>query len=225
MKHIWILIFLTISSFAETNQQLEKIKSYAKSQFIKTYPNMNIENFSIKRYTPLPKDFNNYKLLNVRVSDNNLKREKGTLSALFYYGKKRRKVYYHFNIDATVEVLKTNRYIKRGETLTDDIVDFITIKFTNFYQKPITPYYLNRYRARTSLVEGKILTTRHVSKVTTIKRGDQLNTTLRDGGVSVSFQTKAMKDAYIGDVIKVKRNHKSFFKARITSSSSAEVVQ
>jgi len=32
-----------------------------------------------------------------------------------------------------------------------------------------------------------------------------------------------MKDAYIGDIIKVKRNHKSFFKARITSSSTAEV--
>ena len=223
MKFLWMLLFMTISLFGETKQQLEKIQSYAQSQFKTAYPKMEIENFTIKRYTPLPKDFENYKLLNVRVSNNNIKRKKGTLSALFYNGTKRRKIYYHFTIDATVEVLKTNKYIKKGETLTDDIVDFITIKFTNFYQKPITPYYLNRFRARTSLVEGKILTTRHVSKVTTVKRGDTLNTTLRDGGVSVSFQTKAMKDAYIGDIIKVKRNHKSFFKARITSSSTAEV--
>jgi flagella basal body P-ring formation protein FlgA len=225
LKILLILLIFATSAFSETLPQIENIRKQATTMFLKTYPNMHIETLEIKRYTPLPKYFEKYKLSKVYISDNNLKREKGTLSATYIHGDKKRKIYYHFNMDANVDVLKANQYIQRGKTITDDLVDFITIRFTNFYQKPITPYFLNRYRARTSLIEGKILTTRHVSRVTTVKRGDKLSTTLRDGGVVVTFQTQALKDAYIGDIIKVKRNHKSFFKARIISSTKAEVVE
>ncbi len=216
---------MTTSLFATAELHVEKIKKYASAQFLKTYPNMHIDTLTVKRYSALPKEFTKYKLLEVSISDNNLKREKGTLSGTYAYGDKKRKLYYHFNIDASVDVLRTNQYIQKGKTLTDNLIDFVTIKFTNFYQTPITAYYLNQYRARTSLVEGKILTTRHIEKVTSVKRGDKLSTTLRDGGVSVIFQSEALKDAHIGDIIKVKRNHKSFFHVKIISSTEAVVTK
>lgn len=225
MKHLWILLFIAISLSANTEIYIEKIKKHTASKFLKTYPNMHIDTLTIKRYSTLPKAFENYKLSEINISDNNLKREKGTVSATYTYGAKKRRLYYRFQIDATVDVLRTNQYIQKGKTISDDLVDFVTIKFTNFYQKPITAYYLHKYRARTSLVEGKILTTRHITKITSVKRGDKLSTTLRDGGVIVTFQTEALKDAHIGDIIKVKRNHKSFFHARIISSTEAVVTK
>jgi flagella basal body P-ring formation protein FlgA len=214
-----------LSLFANTELHIEKIKKRTASTFLKTYPNMHIDTLTIKRYSALPKEFEKYNLTEINISDNNLKREKGTVSATYTYGAKKRRLYYHFDIDATVDVLRANQYIQKGKTITDNLVDFVTIKFTNFYQIPITAYYLHKYRARTSLVEGKILTTRHITKITAVKRGDKLSTTLRDGGVIVTFQTEALKDAYIGDIIKVRRNHKSFFHVRIISPTEAVVTK
>jgi flagella basal body P-ring formation protein FlgA len=225
VKSLWILLFIVLSVFADNSANIEKIRKHISKTFLKTYANMHIDNISIKRYSNIPKEFEKYKLKKIYISENNLKRDKGTITVLFVNGIKKRKLHYHYKIDATVDVLRANQYIQAKKTITDDLVDFITIKFTNFYQKPITAYYLNRYRARTSLVEGKILTTRHVTKQTDVKRGDMLNTTLTDGGVVVTFQTQALKDAYIGDIIKVKRNHKSFFHVRVTSKNSAVVVE
>ncbi len=225
LKSLWLLLFITTSIFANSELYIEKIKKHLSSQLLKTYPKMSINNISIKRYSSLPREFEKYQLSEIYISDNNLKREKGSISAIFKDGKKKRRLYYHFEIDATVDVLRANQYIQKGKTISDAMVDFITIKFTNFYQIPITSYYINRYRARTSLVEGKILTTKHITKVTTVKRGDKLTTTLRDGGVIVTFQTQALKDAHVGDIIKVRRNHKSFFQVRIISSTEAVVTQ
>jgi len=220
-----MFLFITLTLFADNSIHIEKIKKHVSKTFLKTYPNMHINEITIKRYSNPPRDFEKYKLKEIFISDNNLKRDKGTITVMFENNIKKRKLHYHYKIDATVDVLRANQYIQAGKTLTDDLVDFITIKFTNFYQTPITAYYLNRYRARTSLVEGKILTTRHIAKITDVKRGDMLTTTLRDGGVIVTFQAQALKDAYIGDIIKVKRNHQSFFHVRVTSPTTAVVTK
>lgn len=225
IRKLCLFLFLSISLFANGEIHIEKIKKYVKEEFLKTYPNMNINSLVIKRYSKLPKEFQTYKLKEIYISKANLKKEKGSISAIFTNDIKKRKLYYNYTLEATVEVLRANQYIQKNRTLSDDLVDFITIKFTNFYQKPITAYYLNKYRARTTIITGKILTTRHISKVTTIKRGDSLRATLRDGGVEVSFSAVALKDAHVGDIIKIKRNHNSFFQAKIISNTEAEVIK
>jgi flagella basal body P-ring formation protein FlgA len=218
MKILWIILLTTLSLFANP------IEDYISKKFITNYPNMHIEQLVIKRSSPLPKNFENYKLEDIHISNNNLKREKGSLSATYIYGKKRKRVIYSYKLDANVDVLRANQYISKGKTLTDDLVDFINIRFTNFYQKPITAYYLGKNRARTTIPNGKIITTKHISKVTTLKRGDKVTATLRDGYVIVTFQVTAMRDAYIGDIIKVKKDHKNFYKAMVMSRSQVEIV-
>ncbi len=225
MKLLWMSLFIVVSLVADGVDNIEKINKFLTDKFLKTYPNMNINSLTITRYSKKPKEFERYKLKDIYISKGNLQREKGSLSAIFTLDTKKRKLFYHYKLDATVDVLIANQHIQKGRTLTDELVDFVPIKFTNFYQKPITAYYLNRYRAKTSLIPGKVLTTRHVSKVTVIKRGDILTATLKDGGVVVSFSAQAMKDAHIGDIIKIKRNHKSFFKAKIVSSTHAKVIE
>jgi len=225
VKSLLIFIFVTLTLFADNSLDIENIKKHISATFLKNYPNMHISQITVKRYSNPPREFEKYKLKDIFISDNNLKRDKGTITVTFINGSKKRKLHYHYKIDATVDVLRANQYIQAGKVLTDDLVDFITIKFANFYQKPITAYHLNRYRARTSLVEGKILTTRHIAMITDVKRGDMLTTTLKDGGVIVTFQAQALKDAYIGDIIKVKRNHQSFFHVRVTSATTAVVTK
>jgi flagella basal body P-ring formation protein FlgA len=203
---------------------ISTIKRYVSEKFLEKYPSMHIDNLDIKRYSKPPREFEKYKLEKIHITKNNLKKEHGNLSVTFKLDKKRKRLIYSYHLEATVDVLKANQYIPKGTTLTDDQVDFVNIKFTNFYQEPITVYHLNSNRARTSIKIGKILTTRHISKVTTLKRGDSVTATLRDGYVSVSFQAIALKDAYIGDIIKIKKDYKKFFKAKVISRGRVEVV-
>lgn len=225
MKKLWILFLLTLPLLIHADTDLEKIKQYLSDKFLQTYPTMQINKITIKRTSKLPKSFEHYTLKEIYLAPSGLQREKGNISAIYENGTKKRKLFYHFALDATVNVLRSVQYIQKGKTLTDDLVEGIAIKFTNFYQKPITAYHLGRYNAKVSIIEGKILTTRHIIKMTTVKRGDLLTATLRDGGVVVSFQAEALKDAYIGDIIKIKRNHNSFFQAKIISKTQAEVIE
>ncbi|MCH9813309.1 MAG: flagellar basal body P-ring formation chaperone FlgA [Epsilonproteobacteria bacterium] len=223
MKRFYLLLLLLLPFLLHADNS--KIQQYINDKFLQTYPSMHINQIDLKRTSKLPKEFEKYQLKEIYIAPSAIQREKGNISVIYTDGQKKRKLFYHFKLDATVGVLRTIQSIQKGKRLTEDLVEGITIKFTNFYQKPITPYYLNRYDAKMSIIEGKILTTRHISKMTDVKRGDLLTATLRDGAVEVSFQAVALKDAYINDIIKIKRNHKSFFKARIISNTKAVVVE
>ncbi len=216
-----ILLIFIFASFALCANNIE---NFISKKLTDLYPNMHVNQINIIKTSKLPKNFENYKLENIHIANNTLKREKGSLSATYIFGKKRRRVLYKFEIDATVNVLRANQYIQKGKTLTDDLVDFVNIKFTNFYQVPITAFHLNKYRARTTLQDGKILTIKHIQKVTALKRGDTVTARLRDGYIHVTFQATTLTDAYIGDVIKIKKDHQHFYKARVVSRSNVEIV-
>ncbi len=221
-----LLILLTISTtIANGSVYEQKIIEYLQKEFTKNYQNIDINNIVVERYSILPKDFHLYKLDSIYLAKGNLRREKGSVSATFSKNGQKRKVYYRYTIDATVDVLRANQYIQKGKTITDDMVDFISIKFTNFYQKPITKWYLNRYRANRSIVDGKILTTKHITKITTLKRGDIVTAILRDGAIEVTFSAKTLKDGYVGDIIKIKRDYSSFFNAKIISATEVEIIE
>lgn len=223
MRFLILTLFLCMALYADSiNNQ---IHAKLLNTFQKTYPTMNIRLLKVVRTSHLPKNFESATLEDIYISPTAIERNSGNISAMLKIGNKKRKIFYRYTIDATVNVLRATAYIQRGKVLTDEMVDSINIKFANFYEMPITPYFIGRYKARTSIIEGKILTTRHVTKITPINRGDIITARLQDGGVIVTFQAEAMQDARIGDTIKIKRDYGSFFQAKVISNTMVEVIE
>ncbi len=178
----------------------------------------------------LHQTFDSYRLIDIDLSKYNLQKENGSLWVTYEKKNRKRKLRYDYRLEASVDVVRTNQIISKGTLVTDDYVDFIKIKFTNFYQIPLSTYQLNQYNAKKELIKGKILTTAHVFKKQTpkefqIKQGDRLVTTLQEGPIIATFYTQALNDAHIGDIISIQKDRDVVFQAKILKDGEARVVE
>ncbi len=223
MKRIFILIFLTASLFA--NELFEDIvKNMLERKFLQTYPSMEIENIDIKSASSINKKFSTFKVVKLSITKDNLRRNRGSVLVTLKKGNKRRNFYFRYNINATIALYKTTIPIKTGREITPDLVSLQRVKFKTLYDTPIKNKDFYKYIAKTNIKEDSVLSLRVLKKLTDIKRNDIVTAIIKEGGVTLSFSAKALGEGNIGDIIKIRRDHKKIFKAKIVSKNSVEVL-
>jgi flagella basal body P-ring formation protein FlgA len=96
-----------------------------------------------------------------------------------------------------------------------------SIKFTNFYDKPILK--VKGYESKTFIPKGKILVSRLVRGIPAIHRGDIVEAVVKDGRIELNFLAKALQDGIVGESIRVKRDGYKILKAKVISSGLVEI--
>ena len=219
-KVILIISIFILSLCANDNDIRYSIKKKLQS----TYPTMQIHHLAIQRLTTLPRGFKNYKQKAIYISKASLKNSHGTFYVEYTNGVKIRKIFYKFQIDAKISLFVASSDIPRKTEIDESYVDFKEVEFDHISFKPIDERYLHGYLTKRDIKKGAIITTKDLSIKPDIKRGDILNASLYSDGIIVNFSVKAMQDGRIGDIIRVNKDHKKIFKARIVSNSSVEIV-
>ncbi len=223
MREIFILLFFIFPLFADMSYE-HKIKKMLEDKFIQTYPGMQIEDIKIKSASSLIKKFSDFSITALSITKDNLKRSKGSILVTFKKANKQRKLYFRYDIKATIALYKTTDAIKQGREITPDLASLQRVPFTTLYDKPVKERDFYKYAAKTNIKEDSILSLRLLKKLTDIKRNDKVTAVIKDGGLSLEFGVKALGDGNIGDIIKVKKDHKKIFKAKITSKNSVEIL-
>ncbi len=216
-----MLLFYTPSLQA---YNLDRIKSSLIKEFKKTYPSMSILHLYISPISSKPKDFSHYNLKALYISKASLKNNHGTFYLLYRNQAKERKIFFKYLLDAKIALYKAAVDIPRNTPLDkSDLVyeesDFKRILFT-----PIDQSYLYHYITKHKISKGEIITTKDLMSRPDVKRGDELEAFLYSSGVVANFSVKAMQKGRIGDIIRVKKDRSKSFKARITSSTSVEII-
>jgi len=224
LKRLFLLFLLPLTLFATTLHE-HKIKAFLQQKFQATYPQMQINAIHVNAVSTLPKRLTDYQVKAVAITRDNLRRAKGSVMVTFAKGDKIRKTYYKYHIDATIPLYKSSIDIQRGRTITPDAVVLSEVPFTVLYHKPLNRADFSRYAAKRHIREGTILTLDKVTRTTDIQRNERVTAIIRDGGLQLQFEAKAMQAGNIGDVIKVKKDYKKSFKARIISNTTVEVVE
>jgi len=192
----------------------DRLQNYLYKKFVTYYPSMNVENISVKTNSIIP---NGYKLDRVFFQKNSLKRDNGSFSAIFSDGNHEKRVYLKYHIKATVPVLVAVEDIPSHTPLNSSMFSLSSIKFTNFYDKPVL--HVEGKESKVYIPRGKILISRIVRKIPAIHRGDSVQALARDGGVEVSFVVKALQDGGVGEDIRVKRDGYKVLKAKVISNN------
>jgi flagella basal body P-ring formation protein FlgA len=186
---------------------------------------MTINHFAIKRLTTLPRDFANYKSRAIYISKASLKSSHGTFYVEYINDTKVRKIFYKYQLDAKIALYLANHDLKRGDILDISDVEYKEINFDRIRYEPIDKSYLyGNYLLKRDINQEEIITRKDLKIKPDIKRGQTLDASLYSEGLVVHFSVKAMQNGRIGDLIRVSKDHKKIFKAKIISSSRVEII-
>jgi flagella basal body P-ring formation protein FlgA len=194
LKLFVYLIFLTLSLHAGGTQET-KIRAALQKSFEKHYPSIQIHTITLKPSTSLIKRLADYSVTHVAITKDNLRRSKGNVMVTFEKGKKRRKLYYKYNIDADITLYAAATDIQRNRAVTPDIAVQKSIPFTTLYHKPIDENDFYRYVAKQRIKSGAILSQNLLKKRTDIQRNDKIRAIIRDGALALSSKQKRSKAA------------------------------
>lgn len=222
MKTILILLFSNIFLFAVS---LDHIKQKLQHTFLTAYETLQIQQIEITPLTKLPKDLSSYTLEQISLSNAALKRNSGNFSAVLSKSSRKKRIYLKYNLKASIHVWKAKNDIPRGKFLQTGLLKKASVPFNTFYKQPIDASYIEKYRSKRLLKEGSVVYASDVDKILAVKRNDLLIATLKDAALAIEFSVQAVQGGDIGDVIKVRNNHKKILRAKITSKKRVEIVE
>ncbi len=216
---------LILANLYASPYKSDRVRYSLIKKFQQTYPNMTILHLFISPLSSPPRDFSSYKMEAIYIPQTSLRNYKGTFSIIYTNGTKERKLYYRYLLDARLPLYKATQAIRRGEIVDEGVVDLEDVKFDHIRYNPINSYYLGRYIAKRYIPVDSIITTKDLKLIPDIKRGDIIGATLYDSGIVANFSVKALQDGIVGEVIRVRKDHKKTFKAKIISKSQVEILE
>ena len=220
-----LLIMIALTSLQAKSHDILTIQTAIENKFLEYYPNLTIKSLEIKPLGRAPRNFETYQVEKITISKASLKRNHGTLSVLYTSPTKKKKRFFKFELDATLPVYVSSRYIKKNTPINEHYIQLQEVPFTYFTAKPIDAHYLYDYESKRSIKEGKILTVHDLRHILDVKRGALVNATIYDGNVILTFKVKTIEEGNIGDIIRVKRGHYKKLSAKITSKTTVDILE
>ena len=194
-----------------------KIKNYIKEIYSKTYLDIKIKNISIftRSYiSSLPQNYT------INMQEKSSLYKDGTL---YIKTAKNKKIFFDYNIDATINVYVTKHRIKRGTELS--LLNCVkkNIILNKFKSKPIQNLQKNTIQSKKSIKTGDVITFRDIQKLSIVKRGSFVTIILKEKGIALSFSAKAKSNAKLGDTITVQRSNGKKLRVVVIGKNMAEV--
>jgi flagella basal body P-ring formation protein FlgA len=182
----WFFFFIPFFLFADVKKEL--INFYKKH-----YPNIKI--ISVYTQKPFPKKYKkiSFKLANPKMPSGNLIIDNK---------------YYFYRIKAKLKVFVANRVIKKNELILPNITKK-EINFRNFYSPPIIK--IDKNLIASKIISKNAVITKDNTKIKPdILKGEIVTIIFKGKGIEIYSKGKALNDANVNELIKVKINHKIY---------------
>lgn len=193
------------------------IKNALKKLYTKTYKHINITSITIRPMHYLDKLPKKYTII---FNKNAFLSHQGILSIKTQENKK---IFFNYQIFATVTVLLTRNNIKKGSELSNINTKKDSIILTKFRAMPIQVLHVRKYQSKYNLKKDKIITNREVTGLYLVKRNSFVNVRLNNAGISIFFSAKALQNGRIGDTIHVVEKNGKKIKVSVTGRNKAEM--
>lgn len=215
MRILFILLFINFI-FAETitdnnatikasqNEKIliSQIENFIKEKFMDTYKNYNIKINHIDVSPAISTNLNKLKLDKIIFDDRLLKRDSGNFEVHLYHNQKRQKVFFNFNINANIDALTATNNIKTGEVITDNNSQITQINIEKNIQLPALSNIVNEYSAKSFIPSGGIITQSKITPKIVVQKGDIVEVTHNQSGISIIFNAEALESGANGENIK-----------------------
>lgn len=208
-------------SYIQFNQKspidMSKITSKLKSHYITEYQNITISDLYMYPRTYLTKLPENYEIyINKRAHLKN----RGTL---YIRTQDNRKIFFNYKISAKISALVAKYNIKKDDELSIVNLQKKSIMLDKFRAMPLQEVRKATLQAKHRIKKGVLLTTRDTTTLVLVKRGSQINVTVVDTTISISFLAKANQNGRYGESISVTNSNGKRLKVIVTGRNRAEI--
>lgn len=208
----------------ESSGDIDGIKRYVASLFLQEYRKNNIQIKEIILEQMTPFDFERDWIKEIDFNKRLLKRNEGTFDVLMQEGDERRKkIFFKYYVDATLDVVQTISPISGGETISYNNAKVVTIPFDKVSSSLMEASQLGNIAARSYTPSDVIVTEDRLVPKIVVRKGDKVIVAIKENGVLLEFLLEAQKNAAIGDVIKAKVDKKTY-QIRIISEGRGELI-
>jgi flagella basal body P-ring formation protein FlgA len=196
---------------------ISKIKKSIIRFYQKAYKDIEIKQISIMPRNYLESLPKNYV---TNIQKKSVLYNHGTL---YIKTKQNKKIFFDYNIDASLSVYVAKDDIKRDVELSAINCVKKSIILNRFRDVPIINIYNNTIQTKKPIKSGNVITIRDIQKLSLVKRGSDVTTVLNTEGITLSFSTKAQKDGKLGDTITVKNSNGKKFTVKVIGKNMTEV--
>ncbi|EOX7095535.1 flagellar basal body P-ring formation chaperone FlgA [Campylobacter jejuni] len=200
MKIIFLTFFIVINYIQAAS--LEEIKTALAKEFRNNFPKIIISQIDLK-ITSLPKDFDQYEFL--RIANGRFNQAQGFLRAEFKTPQNIQKnVFFRYFIQANLEVLKSERAIKRGDKLGAFDYKSVLIDFDKVPLNALTLDDVDNLVAKSNINKNAILRANMFKTTALIRRNDPIIGVLSEANVDVLIELVALQSANMSERIRAK---------------------
>jgi len=194
-----------------------RIKSAIKTLYQNNYPNIDIINILVEPRSFIEKIPDTY---SIGFTKKSYLRNQGNLYIRTLTNKK---IFFNYQINAKIEILKTQKRIHKDEPISRINTREENIILGKFRALPLNDIDNLYVQAKHNLKKGKILTKRDVIGLYAIKKGANININVVDKNLAISYIAKANQNGRIGDMISATNRHGKKIKVIVTGKNMAEI--
>ncbi len=175
----------------------------------------NIEVYSRGYIKSMPTNYS------IKIQSKNYLKKDGILS--IKDNKTNKQLFFDYQIDALVNVYVTKEKIKRKDELSHKNCTQKQIVLEKFRAFPIQTLPKHSLQIKHQIKKDTIITQRDIQKLRLVRRGSNINVTLRNKNINISFSATAIQNGVYGDIIKVKQSNSKVIKVKVTGFGVGEV--
>ena len=183
---------------------ISQIESFIKDKFIATYKPYNIVIHNIEVSPAIQINLNQLKIDKIIFDDRLLRRDSGNFEVHLYHNQKHQKVFFSFNINATIDALSASSDMKTNEVITNNNSTITQIYIDKNMQLPASLNIIDEYSAKSFIPNGAIISNTKITPKIIVQKGDILEVFYNDDNINIIFNAEALKSASIGEIIKAK---------------------
>jgi len=194
-------------------------------EFENHYPCLDAELPKIVSNSPLPKNFKSYKFIKVKLRPSALRKRTSSFKVLFETPKKEKSIYFKFTIDAKIDVFKAKRKLYNDKILSKNDYEKVSMPIDKLPSKVITCRMPEKLMTKNYVSANTILTMNKFEYKKDVLRGTDVRAFIRDGMLVLETGATILKDADIGDVVKIKTDKGKLFRAKLVSKYKVIILE
>jgi flagella basal body P-ring formation protein FlgA len=196
---------------------LSKIKNEIKKLYKNRYATIDIKNISVipRGYIhALPKEYQ------VNFSSRSYLSNHGTL---YIKTPQRKKIFFNYSIDADITIIIAKKNIQKTTQLSPINTTKKTILLDRFRAIPLQNTQNKKIEAKHRIKRDSIITTRDIKTLDIVKKDSNVNVTLSQGEISITFSAKALQDGKLNDINTIQKRNRKRLKARVVGKNRVEI--
>lgn len=178
------------------------IKSAVEKRFLDYYKNYNIQINDLEITPVIERNLAKYRLEKIVFDNRDLRKTSGNFEVHIRHNERSKKVFFNFQINATIDSLNAVGSIKSGEIIDKNNTTITPIPLTKNLSLPVSAEILGQYEAKSFISGGSSIVASKITPKIIVRKGDILSVDYNNSDISINFSVRAMQDGALGQNIR-----------------------